>query len=167
MKYCQSCQLMIRLVYQYVIWKESEKMGLPRRTPKRSINDVLAFVINELESSSRCVEYRAMHQKLLMNVFIMDHESVRLILKELDPLDVEQRTRHSLTRRTYISTGPNQNWHIDGYDKLKSFGFAIDGPGYSRKIIWLFISSSNIDPKVIAYYFVNCVIDLQLVILLF
>ena len=106
-----------------------------------------------------------MHQKLLMNAFIIDHESVRLILKELDPLGVEQRTRNSLTRRTYVSTGPNQNWHIDGYDKLKPFGFAIQGPGYSRKIIWLFIWSSN--PKLIAYYFFNCVIDLQLVILRF
>ena len=48
-----------------------------------------------------------MHQKLLMNAFIIDHESVRLILKELDPLGVEQRTRNRLTRRTYVSTGPN------------------------------------------------------------
>ena len=31
-----------------------------------------------------------MLQKLMMNIFIIDHESVRLILKELDPLGVEQ-----------------------------------------------------------------------------
>ena len=54
-----------------------KKMGLSRRTPKRSVNDVLTFVLNELESSSRCLRYRAMHQKLLMNGFIIDHESVR------------------------------------------------------------------------------------------
>ena len=42
-----------------------------------------------------------------MNSFIIDHDSVRLILKEPDPLRVRQRARHSLTRRTYISTDPN------------------------------------------------------------
>ena len=68
-----------------------------------------------------------MLQKLMMNIFIIDHESVRLILKELDPLGVEQRARHRLTRRSYISTGPNNTWHMDGYDELKPFGFAIHG----------------------------------------
>ena len=79
---------------------------------------------------------------------------------------VEQRARHRLTRRTYISTGTNYTWYIDGYDKLKPFGFIIHGArdGYSGKIIWLFVGSRNNDPKVIAYYFVNCVVDLQLVI---
>ena len=44
-----------------------------------------------------------MDQKFLMNSFITDHGNVRFILKELDPLSVEQRVRHSLTRYTYIS----------------------------------------------------------------
>ena len=34
-----------------------------------------------------------MNQNLLMNGFLIDRESVRLILKELDSLDVEQRVR--------------------------------------------------------------------------
>ena len=98
-----------------------------------------------------------------MNGFIIDHESVRLILKELDPYVVEQRARHRFTRRTCISIGPNHTQHIDGYDKLKLFGFAIHGAidGYNWKILWLFVGSSNNNPKVIAYYFVNCVVDLQ------
>ena len=49
-----------------------------------------------------------MYQKLLMNGFIVNHKIVRLILKELDPVGVEQRVRHNLNRRTYISTDPNQ-----------------------------------------------------------
>ena len=32
-----------------------------------------------------------MHQNLLMNGFLVDRESVRLILKEIDPLGVEER----------------------------------------------------------------------------
>ena len=33
--------------------------------------------------------------------------------------------------------GPNYAWHIDGYDKLKPYGFALHGciDGYSRKIL--------------------------------
>ena len=48
-----------------------------------------------------------MHQKLLTNRFITDHESVRLILRELYALGIEKRARQSLTRRTCISTGSN------------------------------------------------------------
>ena len=78
-----------------------------------------------------------MHQKLLMNNFIIDHESVRLILKELGHLGGEQRAGHSLTRRTYNSTDPSQTWYIDGYDKLKPFRFTIHGAmdSYSLKIL--------------------------------
>ena len=76
----------------------------------------------------------------MMKDFIIDHDSVRLNLKELDPLGVKQRARrarHSVIRYTYISTDPNQTLHIDGYEKLIPFGFAIHGAidGYSRKIL--------------------------------
>ena len=75
-----------------------------------------------------------------MNGFITDHERVRLILKELDPLGTEQGERHRSTTRNYISTSPNHIWHIDGYDKLKSFRFATHGAidGYSRLYRWLY-----------------------------
>ena len=51
--------------------KDLNKLGLSQKMLKSSVNNVLAFVINELESSSRCLRYRAMHQKL-MNGFISD-----------------------------------------------------------------------------------------------
>ena len=142
-------------------------VSLSTQQLKTSINNVLAFVINELEFSSRYLGYRAMHQKLLMNGLIIDQESVHLILKERDPLGGERRGWHSLTKCTYISTGANYIWHIDGYEKIKPFGFAIHGAidGYCWKILWLFVGSSNNYPKIIAYYFINCIVDLQLVIL--
>ena len=58
--------------------------------------------------------------------------------------------------------GPNFLWHIDGYDKLKPFGFAIHGciDGYSRRIMWLEVGMSNNDPTVVARYFVKCVIEM-------
>ena len=113
-----------------------KKLGLSRRTTKSSINDDIAFVINELESSSRCLRYGAMHQKLLMDSFINDHQSVRLILKERDHVGVAEKSRHSLIRRTYISTGSNHTYHIDGYNKLKPFKLLIHGAigGCIRKL---------------------------------
>ena len=53
-------------------------------------------------------------------------------------------------------------WHINGYDKLKPYGFviytAIDG--FSRKIIWLNVSSSSSNPAYIACYFNQSITEL-------
>ncbi|XP_031557523.1 uncharacterized protein LOC116294125 [Actinia tenebrosa] len=48
-------------------------------------------------------------------------------------------------------------WHLDGYDKLKPFGFSIHGgiDGFSQKILWLEVQRSNKNPKVIAKYFLG------------
>ena len=50
-------------------------------------------------------------------------------------------------------------WQIDGYDKLKPFRFCIHGcvDGFSRKIIWLFVGSTNDDPLIIASYYLKLV----------
>lgn len=53
-------------------------------------------------------------------------------------------------------------WHLDGYDKLKPFGFPIHGCmihssfSYSRKILWL---PTNNDPKVVATYYLKATVD--------
>ncbi len=44
-----------------------------------------------------------------------------------DPEGVESRKRRILQRRIYRNPGPNFAIHIDGYDKLKAYGFAIHG----------------------------------------
>ena len=84
-------------------------------------------------------------------------ETVRLILKGIDPEGVELRRRHRLRRRRYVKKGPNFAIHIDGYDKLKPFGIAIHGAidGYSRKILWLKADRSNNNPRVVASYFLE------------
>ena len=53
-------------------------------------------------------------------------------------------------------------WHIDGYDKLKAYGFVIRGAidGFSRKMIWLNVSSSNNSPAYIACYFIQSITEL-------
>jgi len=58
---------------------------------------------------------------------ITTRETVRLLLRQIDPLGVQSRQRHRLRRRTYVSRGPNDTWHIDGYDKLRPYGILISG----------------------------------------
>ncbi|CAB1433775.1 unnamed protein product [Pleuronectes platessa] len=54
-------------------------------------------------------------------------EDVRLALKELDRRGVALRKAGRLRRRRYFSKGPNFIWHMDSYDKLKPYGFCING----------------------------------------
>ena len=73
-----------------------------------------------------------------------------------------------------VKDGPNDCWHIDGYDKLKPFGFPIHGciDGYSRKILWLELLPSNNDPNVLASFIYSalrvlakCQIDYEQIVL--
>ena len=50
--------------------------------------------------------------------------TVKTILQVVDT-GVRRRTAHRRRRRMYHGVGPNGVIHIDGYDKLKPFGFAI------------------------------------------
>lgn len=69
------------------------------------------------------------------------------------------RKQHKLKRRVYQNPGPNAVWHGDGYDKLKPYGFAIHGciDGWSRKVLWLFLTRSNNSPDNIASYYLETV----------
>ena len=142
------------------------RMGLKRRNLDFDIDNVIQCISNELRGSGSSMGYRAMHQKLrsVYNLQV-DQETVRLCLKNLDPQGVEERSRRRLRRRVYVSKGPNYQWHIDGYDKLRPFGFFIHGciDGFSRKILWLELAESNHDPKLIANYFVDSVTAIRAV----
>ena len=58
-----------------------------------------------------------------------------------------------------MNPGPNDVHHIDGNDKLKKWGFCILGSvdGFSRKLLWLHVSTTNNDPLVIANFFLQLV----------
>ena len=116
--------------------------NLQRRGNHSNINTLIKFIQDKLKGSSSYFGYRYMLQKLRNSGLMADKETVRLILKSLDPVGIYQRKRRKLTRREYHSFGPNRTWHIDGYDELKPFGIAIHGTiyGYSRRILWLKLS---------------------------
>ena len=83
------------------------------------------------------------------------------LMAELDPCGTENRCRRRFVRRAYQSMGPNETWHVDGYDKLKPFGIAVSGwfDGFSRKIMWLNFWKTNNDPSIIVQNYINCVVE--------
>ena len=141
------------------------KQNLFRRCRKSNITEVTQAILQNLSGSSKSFGYCLMHQKLRADSFVVDRETVRILLKILDADGVELRSSHHLARRTYVSVGPNYLWHIDGYDKIKAYGFAIHGAtdGFSRNVLWLRVASSNNNPQVIASYYMDCIRQLRLV----
>ena len=124
------------LLHGYVLSIRQLKRILQQRGRNRSnIEEVYQAVRRELRGSGSMMGYRQMTRRLLHgHGVVVDKETVRERLKILDPEGVDARSRHRLQRRQYKTEGPNHVWHIDGYDKLKPFGFCIHGSidGYSR-----------------------------------
>ncbi|EDO46160.1 predicted protein [Nematostella vectensis] len=96
---------------------------------------------------------------LRMKGILVPRVVVQEMLKEIDPNGVELRKAHKLKRRVYRSLGPNSTWHADGYDKLKPYGFPMHAciDGFSRKVIWLYVTRSNNYPDDIASYYLDAV----------
>ena len=48
---------------------------------------------------------------------------------------------------------------MDGHDELKPFGFSIHGciDGFSRRLVWLEVASTNKKPELIAKYYIEAV----------
>lgn len=136
------------------------KRGLHRRKRPSNLEDVINSIESEIQGSGSCIGYRAMWQRLRSeHNLVVSQNTVRHALRLIDPEGVIQRKKHRLQRRQYKAKGPNYLWHIDGYDKLKPFGFCIHGciDGYSRRILWLEVGTTNNDPRVIAKYYIDCV----------
>ena len=114
----------------------------------------------ELNGPGKLAGYRFMTQILRQKYHLtVSRNQVMILLRDCDPEGSASRQRRRLSRRIYRCPGPNGTWHIDGYDKIKPFGFCISGcvDGYSRRIMFLEVASSNNDPKLIAGYFLKCV----------
>ena len=133
--------------------------GLRRRGRFINMQDIMTEIMNEINSNGSDKGCRAMHQALTRKGFAVDKDSVRLALKELDPEGVALRSSHKLRRRKYYAKGPNDIWHLDGNDKLKPYGFSIQGciGGFSWKMLWLNLSPSNKNRPEIAFYYLNTV----------
>ncbi|KAK3742548.1 hypothetical protein QZH41_017038 [Actinostola sp. cb2023] len=80
-----------------------------------------------------------MHDRITRHQVHVPRFLVARLMKKIDPDGVKDRKARRLSRRNYVSMGPNFCWHLDGYDKLKPYGYPIHGCicGYSRRILWL------------------------------
>ena len=134
-------------------------LDLGRRMCYSNFNEVFQFISNDIKHSGMLHGYRWMHVKCLEAGFKVRREHVRMILLALDPTAVAVRRARRLHRRAYFAKGPNFIWHIDSYDKLKYFGFCINGciDGYSRRMIWLSVYYTSSDPRIIGGYFMDAV----------
>lgn len=83
--------------------------------------------------------YRSMwqlHFDLKEFKFLKKWQCLQQLWRNLS-LSCEIRTGKWLKRKKFHAPGPNHCWHIDGYNKLKPFGFPIHGcvDSWSRKIM--------------------------------
>ena len=132
--------------------------GIQRRRQSNTFNEFQRMertIANEVTGPNSLLGYRLMWNQLKnVHGIYVTRSTVMNIMRVIDPAGVETRASRSLKRRTYVSLGPNYCWHLDGYDKLKPFGFSIHGciDGYSRKMLWLKSLRSNKNPLLVA----NC-----------
>ena len=78
--------------------------------------------------------YRWLHLHAVQQGFVVSQDT---IIKLVDPQGVEFRRERHLRHRQYSCRGPNALWHMDGYDKLKPYGIAINGciDGFSHCVL--------------------------------
>ena len=76
------------------------EQNLFRRYRKSNITEITLASLQNLCRSSKSFGYRLMHQKLRTNGFLLDRETVRILLKILDADGLELRSSHPLARRT-------------------------------------------------------------------
>lgn len=131
-------------------------------TSRETYLRAVQFTEHQLQESGQCLGYRALWKRMQMNDIFISQKKALQILRYLDKEGVVMRKRRRLHRRNYINPGPNFSWHMDGYDKLKPFGFPIHGciDGYSRRILWLEVGSTNNNPVLIAQYYVQTAVKL-------
>lgn len=138
--------------------KSVSKFGLNRR--KSVVDDGIVddIIRNEVSTSLSLIGYRQM-KHIISRKYNVDisYERVRKSVLRIDPEGVQLRSKNVIRRRIYSSSGPFHIVHIDGHDKLKKWGFAIHGgiDGFSRRILWLKVATTNNDPLVVANYFLE------------
>ena len=134
-------------------------LGLRRKDAEFNEGEVRQRIQQEIDGPGCLSGYRSMWHTLRREGYAIPRHLVQRLLKEMDPDGCEMRRKHRLQRRAYVNPGPNYCWHIDGYDKLKPYGFPIHAciDGFSRKVLWLKVVRSNNNPVVVAKSYLEVV----------
>ena len=93
-------------------------LGLNKSHATASAAVIKQIIEREIEEPSMLRDYRSMWNKLRTTYnIIAPIDSVMEILREADLLHSNERRSRNLERRCYHSNGPNDTWHVDGFDK--------------------------------------------------
>ena len=136
-------------------------LGLKRRNVSYNMANVRARIQEEINGPGCSGGYRSVWHTLRLEGIQVPRKKVQETLKELDPDGCEERRTKCLRRRKYRNPGANHAWHMDGYDKLKPYGFPIHGciDGFSRRILWLEVARTNNNPAVVANFYLKTVVE--------
>ena len=123
--------------------------------------ELLEAIREQQRNTAELVGAHLMHIKIrqLHPNWHFTRERVRVVLRQLNPAAVVFRREIHVHPRIYRSRGPDDTWHLDQHDKLKSYGFPLHAciDGYSRKILWLLVVPSNNNPVIITDIYLQCV----------
>lgn len=128
------------LISKSTLERRLKSMNLKKYKVQSPINEIISKIMDELQFSGQLLGYRSMWKRLILTHKLnVKRETIQLLLKEIDPEGCLIRMQKKFKKRIYSTPGPNHIWHIDGYDKLKPYGFPIHAciDGYSRKVIWI------------------------------
>ena len=79
--------------------------------------------------------------------------------KNIDPDGVTIRREKVIRRKIYHTIGSGYIYYIDENDKLKRWGFPIHGciDRFSRKVMWLVVSTTNNNLLLVGNLYLNCI----------
>lgn len=147
------------------LFRKLKSFGLSRRDQMLHVDpqQLRRRLEQIIQGPGSCGGYRTVWHTLRKEGFQAPRNVIANLLKELDPEGTDFRKARKLKRRQYRNPGPNFAWHIDGYDKIKPYGFSIHGAidGFSRKLIWLHVCRSNKSPDKIAKMYIDAVINFE------
>ena len=153
------------LEFRPALLRKLKQYGLSRRNlngQKVQVADVRKRIEEIVSGPGTAGGYRSVCHTLQLEGLRVPRIIVQHLLQEIDPEGVSARKAHRLKRRVYSNPGPNYAWHLDGYDKLKPWGFPIHGciDGFSRCILWLKVACSNNLPENPGRYYVETIAEL-------
>ena len=135
------------------------------RNNESPIEHIVFAIVEELENScGSFLGYRQLTRRLRLKYDLqVRRDTVMKSLRIIDPKGAGCRKRRRLKRRRYVTPGPNFLWHVDEWDKLAPLGIFIHGAvdGFSRRILWLEVNSTNKNPSIIASHYFNAVLQLE------
>ena len=103
------------VMHLWTLKRKLKDMGLSRRGSHVDEGMLRYVIVEEMQGAGRLSGYRSIWHALRLRHHIhVPRNLVARLVKEIDPDGVEERKSRRLSRRRYLSLGPNFCWHIDG-----------------------------------------------------